>query len=97
MKKILLLLQPTSNLLLEDVIYNDKLLFARIAEGDENAFRQIFEQYVPAIHPFVRDIVKSDPIASEIVQEVFLKLWLKREHLLKSKNLLPGYIVWLPI
>jgi RNA polymerase sigma-70 factor (family 1) len=61
--------------------YDDKLLFQQIAEGDENAFREIFNRYTPQIHPFVFGIVKNEMVAKEIVQEVFLRIWLKRETL----------------
>lgn len=60
---------------------NDLNLFSRIASGDEGAFRTLFSKYTPVIHPFVLSIVKQDAIAREIVQEVFLRIWLKRETL----------------
>lgn len=58
--------------------YSDQQLFQLIAEGDESAFREIFERYTPRLHPFVTGIVKENAIAREIVQEVFLRLWLNR-------------------
>lgn len=61
--------------------YDDRLLFQQIATGDEAAFREIFQRYTPQLHPFALDIVKSDAVAKEIIQEVFLKLWLKRDSL----------------
>jgi RNA polymerase sigma-70 factor (ECF subfamily) len=65
----------------EDRIYEDRQLFARIAEGDEAAFRSIFQHYGALIHPYVLKIVKEESMAREIVQEVFLKLWVARETL----------------
>jgi len=59
----------------------DRVLFSRIAEGDEEAFRQVFARYGAVIHPFVLSIVKQDAVAREIVQEVFLRVWLKKETL----------------
>jgi RNA polymerase sigma-70 factor (ECF subfamily) len=70
----------------ESRIYEDRELFARIAEGDENAFREIFQYYGVLIHPYVSKIVKEESIAREIVQEVFLKLWINRETLTKIEN-----------
>ena len=54
----------------------DKELFARIAVGDEAAFGELFYQYLPRLERFVRDIVKSAPMAEEMIQEVFLRVWL---------------------
>jgi RNA polymerase sigma-70 factor (ECF subfamily) len=70
----------------ENRIYEDRELFARIAEGDENAFKEVFQHYGAIIHPYVSKIVKEESIAREIVQEVFLKLWINRETLTKIEN-----------
>jgi RNA polymerase sigma-70 factor (family 1) len=69
-----------------DRTYEDRGLFSRIAEGDEKAFRDIFQYYGAIIHPFVLKIVKEESIAREIVQEVFLKLWVNRESLTTIDN-----------
>ncbi|HET6995730.1 MAG TPA: RNA polymerase sigma-70 factor [Chitinophagaceae bacterium] len=67
-------------------LHSDQQLFARIATGDESAFREIFTKFTPRLFPFVRDIVKSEDIAREIVQEVFLRLWLKRETIVEIES-----------
>lgn len=59
----------------------DIALFGQISEGSETAFREIFDRYTPQLHPFILGIVKKEAIAREIVQEVFLRLWLRRETL----------------
>jgi RNA polymerase sigma-70 factor (ECF subfamily) len=66
----------------------DLELFARISNGDEQAYREIFHVYNKQLFPFVTSLVKSDSDAREIMQEVFLKLWLQREALSKIDN--PG-------
>src|SRR5690348_11128361 len=66
---------------MSEPLYNERELFQRIANGDEQAFAQIFFHYTSIIHPFVFNKVKSQAAAEEIVQEVFLKLWTKREAL----------------
>lgn len=67
---------------------SDRLLFRRIAEGDESAFRSIFHSYNRILFPFVISLVKIEDDAREILQETFLKLWLKRETLSTIEN--PG-------
>lgn len=66
----------------------DRELFARIAEGDEQAFRRMFHAYNKVLFPFVAAIVRSDTDAGEIMQEVMLKLWVNRATLKAIKN--PG-------
>jgi len=66
----------------------NRQLFARIAEGDEQAFRQVFHAYNRILFPFITAIVKSDTDAREIIQEVMLKLWVNRDMLTTVEN--PG-------
>jgi RNA polymerase sigma-70 factor (family 1) len=58
-------------------------------EGDAQAFRDIYEAYQRKIFSFAFYLTKSKDIAEEIVQEVFIKLWEKREHLREDTTLLP--------
>lgn len=61
--------------------YTDKELFNRIAEGDEQAFEQLFHAYVPSLYTAIVKIVRTEPVARDIIQEVFLYLWIDRENL----------------
>lgn len=71
-----------------DSHYTDHQLFAAIANGDEDAFRKIFHAYNKALFPFVLSVVKSESDAREVMQNVFLKLWLNRDKLKEIEN--PG-------
>jgi RNA polymerase sigma-70 factor (ECF subfamily) len=51
----------------------------RIAEGDEQAFRRLFQYYSPRLNQFAYSIVKIKEAAAEIVDDVFIKLWKQRE------------------
>lgn len=61
--------------------YDDSELFLRISEGDEKAFEQLFDSYLPRIQPVILQIVQSQAAARDLVQDVFLKLWLVRDKL----------------
>ena len=67
-------------------IYNEQALLRRIAGGDEAAFRQLFHHYNRLLRPFVIKMTKSDFAAEEVLQEVFLKIWLHREKLASVEN-----------
>jgi RNA polymerase sigma-70 factor (ECF subfamily) len=54
-------------------------LLRRIAEGDEIAFRTLFDFYKTKIFNYLVGIVKSKEIAEELAMDIFLKLWLGRE------------------
>ena len=55
-----------------------KLLMA-LKAGDRPAFEQIYQNYSPRIYLNVLRMVKSAEDAQEILQEVFVKVWEKRE------------------
>ena len=57
------------------------ILRQQIAAGDETAFRQLFEQYSDRVFGVAFTYTKSSEMAEEVVQDIFLKIWIKREHL----------------
>jgi RNA polymerase sigma-70 factor (ECF subfamily) len=69
----------------------DKELFDRIAVDDESAFRDIFHRYNRRLHHTILKMLRSDEEAQEIIQELFLRLWLNRATLTGIDN--PG--AWL--
>lgn len=69
-----------------NTIYEEKELLHRVAGGDEIAFRQIFHHYHRILRPFVVKLTRSDLAAEEVLQEVFLKIWLYREKLALVEN-----------
>jgi len=68
------------------IIYEEKDLLAKIAEGNEMAFRQLFHQYNQILQPFITKLTRSDQAAEEVMQEVFLKIWMYREKLPLVEN-----------
>lgn len=59
----------------------DAELVRRIRAGDERALEQVFHSYYSGMCTFVRRYVHAPDIAEELVQDVFFKLWSKRETL----------------
>jgi len=60
---------------------DEKELFLRIAEGDETAFRDLYQTYGKLLFPFLARLTGSNDIADEIIQEVFLRVWFSRDKL----------------
>ncbi|MBQ9963199.1 MAG: RNA polymerase sigma-70 factor [Alistipes sp.] len=50
-----------------------------LSDGDQSAFRAVFEHYYPRVSEFVRRIVKSESAAEDITQDIFIKIWERRE------------------
>jgi RNA polymerase sigma-70 factor (family 1) len=62
-------------------VYNIKDLFRQLSEGKEDAFTDIFYYFNRRLYPFALKKLKDPAIAEELVQDIFLKIWLKRENM----------------
>lgn len=60
---------------------NDKLLVSELRVGNHKAFRKLFDRYRNDLYKYSLSMVHSKTYAEEIVQDVFLKVWIKRETL----------------
>jgi len=78
--------KPNPDCLRTDTCDTDKELFIRIAEGDETAFIQLFHLYVPQVKPVITTLTKSPLVVPDIVQDIFLRIWLNREKLIEVKS-----------
>jgi RNA polymerase sigma-70 factor (ECF subfamily) len=56
-------------------------LISRIKEGDESAFRIVFDLYSSKLYAFSYRFLKEKEPCQEVVQEVFLNLWINRAKL----------------
>lgn len=60
-----------------------KALLIKVAEGDEKAFGEVFKIYYNQLGDFIMRITESETMTQEIVQDVFLKIWINRSSLAK--------------
>jgi RNA polymerase sigma-70 factor, ECF subfamily len=65
----------------------DADLQRRLREGDERALEELFRAHYAGMCAFVRRFVFAPDIAEELVQDVFFKLWSKRESLSEIDSL----------
>ncbi|HUZ57244.1 MAG TPA: RNA polymerase sigma-70 factor [Hanamia sp.] len=66
--------------------YDEKVLLAEIATGDERAFRKLFDLYKERFYAVVLKMTNSDEVAQDIVQDIFMNIWGKRESLVDIEN-----------
>ena len=66
---------------------SDSELAWKIKTGDKAAYQELFIRYSPRIYNFSHSYLKNKADAEELVQDVFLKIWEKRELLDHAKNI----------
>lgn len=54
---------------------SDEKLLKRIGSGDEEAFRQLYQNTDRKMYSFILSVVKNAQDAEEIMQEAYLKIW----------------------
>lgn len=69
----------------------DKELFALVAEGDDHAFRQVFDKYWPQVYGSSLRLCKSPELAKDLSQDIFVRLWESRARL-KELNKPESYL-----
>ncbi|MBL7741906.1 MAG: RNA polymerase sigma-70 factor [Chitinophagaceae bacterium] len=58
-----------------------------VSQGDEGAFREIFDLYFTCLSQFAFSLVKSKEAATDVVDEVFIRLWNNRSNITAIQNL----------
>lgn len=61
-------------------------LLLQLRNGDRSAFAEIYNQYRSKIFVYASSLCKSTDLAEEIVQEVFIRIWQKREQINTDLN-----------
>ncbi len=74
--------------LFNDNVGNQQFILNELQKGNERAFDMAFKQYYKPLCQFSYSFFKDQDTAENLVQEVFVKLWVKRENLTNIGNLL---------
>ena len=67
-------------------LHTEKELVKKMAEGDSFAFEVLFYKYRNKVKGFAFKMIPSQVDPEEIVQEVFVKLWMKKESVDPEKD-----------
>jgi len=66
---------------------SEKNLIDRFIRGDETAFELLFKHYYPGLVIFVSQMTLDKAEAEEIVQDLFYRMWKRREQIKESSSL----------
>lgn len=68
------------------LLQDEARLIELIAQGSEYAFTKLYDHYRPLIYSVAFRMLKSRELSEEILQDVFVKVWIKREELSEIKH-----------
>lgn len=60
-------------------IHNEQELLQLLAEGNEKAFKTLFDTYRNRLFYYISRFIKSEQVAEELVMDVFMKIWMGKE------------------
>ncbi len=66
---------------------NNEKLINRFIDGDKTAINDLYAEYSPRLYRFAMAYLKSESEVLDIVQEVFVNVWVNRKKLKKDSNL----------
>ena len=72
-------------------LLNESELLSKIAKGDQTAFSELFNWYYQPLGQAIFKLTESIQLTEEIVQDTFVKIWLKRTSLPEVENI-SGYL-----
>lgn len=72
--------------MLHSSFINEKALLMQVAEGDEQAFCELFNLYHQQLCNHIFRLTDSVELAEEIVSDVYLKIWMNHEVLTSVQN-----------
>lgn len=70
---------------------NDTQFLELIKNGDKRAFDEVFLKYFKSLHAYAFTFIKDKDDAEEIVQNVFYRIWTKRDQL-KTDGFLKSFL-----
>lgn len=73
------------------VEYSDSTVITLLQQGNEKAFERLFKDHFKSLHAYAYTFLKDNEMAEEIVQNVFCRIWEKRDQL-KTDGSLKSYL-----
>lgn len=70
---------------------NEQQLLLEVSQGSEVAFKDLFDDYKAFVYTVSLKILKTTDYSEDVLQEVFLKIWLNRVKLADIENF-KGYL-----
>ena len=66
----------------QEKVPDDSQLLLQLKEGDKAAFDELFNRFADPIHTYIRGRLDVSGDADDVLQEVFMRLWSKRQSII---------------
>ncbi len=73
----------------QNASFEEKTLLKKVAKGSEPAFRRLYDIHHQQIYSFALFLTRSEVLSEEVTQEIFIKIWARREELLEIRHFKP--------
>ena len=60
---------------------SEDLWLKQLSDGDEKAYKRLFDQYYSSMVMFARSFLKNDVLVEDVVQDVIYDFWMQRQSL----------------
>lgn len=71
-----------------DSMPSETALILQLSQGDEHAFAALYKFYQPRLYLFIFPLTGcSKPDTDEVIQDIFVKVWLRKETLVTVRSL----------
>ncbi|WFB64956.1 sigma-70 family RNA polymerase sigma factor [Sphingobacterium sp. WM] len=65
---------------------DERDLLVQLQQGDRVAFEKLYHQYAPKLTVKLLQLVKSEDLAQDLLQDIFLKIWQMRADLKEERS-----------
>lgn len=66
---------------------SEDLWLKQLSDGDEKAYKRLFDQYYSSMVMFARSFLKNDVLVEDVVQDVIYDFWMQRQSLSKVMSI----------
>ena len=66
---------------------NEDMQYVReLVVGNHDAYKSLFMKYFPKVKYFIAHLIKSEAIAEELAQDIFMKIWENKDRLVSLQS-----------